>query len=46
MEQTQIKSGETPQDKCTGELEQDSKKVVQKGPPIDRRLANVFQDLA
>ena len=23
-----------------------TKKVVQKGPPIDQRLANVFQDLA
>ena len=42
----QDKSGETPQDKCTEELEQDSKKVVQKGPPLDRRLPNVFQDLA
>ena len=42
----QDKSGDTPQDKCAEELEQDYKKVVQKGPPIDQRLANVFQDLA
>ena len=42
----QDKSGETPQDKCAEELEQDYKKVVQKGPPIDQQLANVFQDLA
>ena len=40
------KSGDTPQDKCAEELEQDYKKVVQMGPPIDQRLANVFQDLA
>ena len=39
------KSGDTSQDKCAEELEQDYKKVVQKGPPIDHRLANVFQDL-
>ena len=42
----QDKSGDTPQDKCAEELEQDYKKVVQKGPPIDQQLANVFQDLA
>ena len=29
----QDKSGNTPQDKCAEELEQDYKKVVQKGPP-------------
>ena len=29
----QDKSGDTPQDKCAEELEQDYKKVVQKGPP-------------
>ena len=42
----QDKSGDTSQDKCAEELEQDYKKVVQMGPPIDQRLANVFQDLA
>ena len=42
----QVNDGDTPQDKFTEGLEQDYKKVVQKGPPIDQRLANVFQDLA
>ena len=42
----QDKSGDSPQDKCAEELEQDYKKVVQKGPPLDQRLANLFQDLA
>ena len=42
----QDKSGDTPQDKCAEELEQDYKTVVQKGPTIDQRLTNVFQDLA
>ena len=42
----QDKSGDTPQDKCAKELEQDYKKVVQKGPSVDQRLAHVFQDLA
>ena len=32
----QDKSGDVPQDKCAEELEQDYKKVVQKGPPIDQ----------
>ena len=32
----QDKSGDTPQDKCAEELEQDYKKVVQMGPPIDQ----------
>ena len=41
----QDKSGDTPQEKFA-ELDQDYKKVVQKGSPIDQRLANVFQDLA
>ena len=41
----QDKSGDVPQDKCAEELEQDYKKVVQKGPPIDQRLTNVFQYL-
>ena len=41
----QDKSGDTPQDKCAEELEQDYKTVVQKGPTIDQRLT-VFQDLA
>ena len=31
----QDKCGDTPQDKCAEELEQDYKKVVQKEPPID-----------
>ena len=44
----QDKSGDTPLEKFAEELEQDYKKVVQKGPPppIDQRIANVFQDLA
>ena len=42
----QGKSGDTPQGKYAEELEQDYKKVVQKRPHIDQRLANVFQDLA
>ena len=42
----QDKNGDTPQDKCAKELEQDYKKVVQKGPSIDQRLTYVFQDLA
>ena len=42
----QGKTGDTLQDKCAEELEQDYKKVVQKGSPIDQRLANVCQDLA
>ena len=41
----QDKCGDTPQDKYAEELEQDYKKVVQKGPPIDQRLANVFRIL-
>ena len=32
----QDKSRDTPQGKCAEELEQDYKKVVQKGPPIDQ----------
>ena len=39
----QDKSGDSPQDKCAEELEQDYKKVVQKRPPVDQRLANLFQ---
>ena len=31
----QDKSGDTPRDKCADELEQDYKKVAQKGLPID-----------
>ena len=42
----QDKSGDTPQDKCAEELEEDDKKVFQKEPPADQRLANMFQDLA
>ena len=44
MEQTlfRAKVGDTPQDKCAEELEQDDKKVVQKEPPTDQRLANMF----
>ena len=34
-ESVEDKSGDTPQDKCAEELEQDYKKVVQMGPPID-----------
>ena len=45
-ESVQDKSGDTPQGKCAEKLEQDYKKVVQKGPPNDQRLANVFQDFA
>ena len=42
----QDKSGDTPQDKCAEELEQDYKKVVQKRPRMNQQLTNVFQDLA
>lgn len=38
--------GDTPKDKFTEDLEQDYKKVILKGPPIDQRLASIFQDLA
>ena len=39
------KNGDTPQDKCAEELEQDYKKGVQKEPPTDQRLANCFRIL-
>ena len=44
IDSVQDKSGDTPQEKLA-ELEQDYKKVVQKGSPIDQRLAMCFRIL-